>query len=57
MADLDPLGISDADLDSSIPPELSLEYWLYSMFYSSSKACFKYIFRQKLATKLCIMMY
>ncbi|CAB4015929.1 2-oxoglutarate dehydrogenase-like, mitochondrial [Paramuricea clavata] len=30
VADLDPLGILDADLDSSIPPELSMGYWLYN---------------------------
>ncbi|XP_028405174.1 2-oxoglutarate dehydrogenase-like, mitochondrial [Dendronephthya gigantea] len=30
VADLDPLGMLDADLDSSIPPELSLGYWLYN---------------------------
>lgn len=27
MANLDPLHISDADLDSRIPPELKLEYY------------------------------
>ncbi|XP_046859710.1 2-oxoglutarate dehydrogenase-like, mitochondrial [Xenia sp. Carnegie-2017] len=30
VADLDPLGISDADLDSSIPPELDMGYWLFN---------------------------
>lgn len=36
MAQLDPLGILQADLSDSVPEDLSLEYWSLGESFSSS---------------------